>query len=105
MAEQREAAPSGIAGLVRYEEEKSLINIKPEHVFAGIATIAEIELLIQGLVLIAAAFGILFGLMFYWLYNRRIEKTHAAKMQTAAIPQPAQASQAQQPAQQNVAQQ
>ncbi len=105
MAEQKEAAPSGIAGLVRYEEEKSKINIKPDHVFIGIAAIAEVEFVIQGLFLLAAAFGVLFGLMFYWLYNRTAEKTHAAKMQTAAILQPAQTSQAQQQIQQSVAQQ
>ncbi|MFQ6020551.1 MAG: preprotein translocase subunit Sec61beta [Candidatus Aenigmatarchaeota archaeon] len=33
MAEKRIQAPSGMAGLVRYyEEEKSLIKLKPEHV-------------------------------------------------------------------------
>ncbi|MBU3957466.1 MAG: hypothetical protein KKB25_00140 [Nanoarchaeota archaeon] len=104
MAEQREAAPSGIAGLVRYEQEKSLINIKPDYIFAGVAAIAEIELLIQGLFFIAAAFGVLFGLMFYWMYKGRIEKTRGVKIQSFANA-PAQISQTQQPVQQNAAQQ
>ncbi len=94
MAEQREAAPSGMAGLVRYEEEKSRVLIKPEYVFAGIAAIAEVELVFQGLFFIAAAFGIMFGLMFYWMYKDRIEKTRGA-----------QTSQTQQQVQQNIVQQ
>lgn len=102
MAEQRESAPSGMAGLVRYEEEKSRVNIKPEYVFAGIAAIAEVELVFQGLLWIAAAFGAMFGLMFYWMYKGRIEKTHTAKILAAApAPQPVQPSQ---PVQQSAAQ-
>ncbi len=35
MAEkERTTAPAGMAGLVRYEEEESLIKMKPEHVIA-----------------------------------------------------------------------
>ncbi len=98
MAEQKEAAPSGIAGLVRYEEEKSKINIKPEHVFIGISAIAEVEFVIQGMFLLAAVFGILFGLMFYWMNKGRIEKTQTSK-QTTTIPQAQQ-----QPIQQNAVQ-
>lgn len=100
MAEQKESAPSGIAGLVRYEEEKSKVNIKPEHVFTGVAAIAEVEFVVQGLILLAAAFGVMFGLMFYWMYRGRIEKTHAAKTQTTTISQSAL-----QPVQQNAVQQ
>ncbi|MFZ3077410.1 MAG: hypothetical protein WA139_03085 [Candidatus Aenigmatarchaeota archaeon] len=96
MAEQREAAPSGIGGLVRYEEEKSKVLMKPDYIFAAVAVISEVELVIQGLFFIAAAFGVLFGLMFYWMYKGRIEKTHPVKVQTAvSAPAP------QQPAQQN----
>ncbi len=98
MAEQREGAPSGIGGLVRYEEEKSKINIKPDYVFAGIAVIAEIELVMQGLILIAAAFGVLFGLMLYWMYMGRVSKPKISKIQAASAPA------TQQPAQQNAVQ-
>ncbi len=31
---ERTTAPAGMAGLVRYEEEESLIKMKPEHVIA-----------------------------------------------------------------------
>lgn len=101
MAEQREAAPSGIGGLVRYEEEKSKVLMKPDYIFAAVAAISEVELVIQGLFFIAAAFGVLFGLMFYWMYKGRIEKTHAVKVQTAVS---APAPQPQQPVQQSSAQ-
>ncbi len=92
MAQQKESAPSGVAGLVRYEEEKSLINIKPEYVFAVIGALSEIELVIQGLYLIAVAFGVLFGLMSYWLYrNSMLSKPHSAKVSAITpAPQPAQ---------------
>jgi len=99
MAQQKEAAPSGVAGLVRYEEEKSLVNIRPEYVFAVIGALSEIELVIQGLYLIAVAFGVLFGLMGYWLYrNSMLSKPHPAKVQAsssvpASQPQPQQTSQ------------
>lgn len=94
MAQQKETAPSGMAGLVRYEEEKSKVNIKPEHVFAGIAAIAEVELVFQGLFLIAAAFGVMFGLMFFWLYrNNMPSKPHPAKVFTIASAEPSQPTQ------------
>jgi len=103
MTEQKESAPSGIAGLVRYEEEKSKVQIKPEYVFVAIGIISEVELAIQGLYLVAVAFGVLFGLMVYWLYkNNMLSKPQPGKVQTAVsspAPQPAQ------PVQQNSAQQ
>jgi preprotein translocase subunit Sec61beta len=103
MAQQKETAPSGMAGLVRYEEEKSLVNIRPEYVFAVIGILSEIELVIQGLYLIAAAFGVLFGLMTYWLYRKNmLSKSHHAK--ASAVAQPPQPVQTSQPAQQSAQQ-
>lgn len=93
MAEQKMSAPAGMAGLVRYEEEKSKINIKPEYIFAGTAAIAEIELFAQGLFFIAVAFGILFGMMFYWLYRKSFQKSQSVGMHTTvkqSAPQPQQ---------------
>ena len=48
MAEkQKMQAPSGMAGLVRYyEEEKSLVKLKPQHVVALCAAIVVVELLL-----------------------------------------------------------
>lgn len=48
MAEkQRMAAPSGMAGLVRYfEEENSIIKLKPEHVVALCAALVILEILL-----------------------------------------------------------
>lgn len=44
MAEEKVSAPSGMAGLVRYfEEEKSIIKLKPEHVVAVCSAIAVVE--------------------------------------------------------------
>lgn len=111
MAQQRETAPSGIAGLVRYEEEKSKVNIRPEYVFAGIAAIAEIELLSQGLFFIAVTFGILFGLLFYWLYGKTVFPEHhpakpvSVQPQASQTAQPAQQPQEVQQAQRDIAQQ
>ncbi len=113
MAQQRESAPSGIGGLVRYEEEKSKVLMKPEYIFAGVAAISEIELVIQGLFFVAAAFGVLFGLMFYWMYGRGgFPKTRSEKAVSAkpVVSQPSvqgtpYAPQAQQPVQQSAAQQ
>ena len=100
MAKQKEAVPSGVAGLVRYEQEKSKINIKPDYVFSGVAAIVEVELVIQGLFLIAAAFGVLFGLMLYWMYRGRVAKTQTVKVQASASAPASQ--QTSQPAQQSV---
>ncbi|MFQ6009869.1 MAG: preprotein translocase subunit Sec61beta [Candidatus Aenigmatarchaeota archaeon] len=46
MAEkQRMQAPSGMAGLVRYyEEEKSLVKLRPEHVVAFCAALVILEI-------------------------------------------------------------
>ncbi len=90
-----------MAGLVRYEQEKSKVNIKPDYVFSGVALIVEVELVIQGLFFIAAAFGGLFGLMLYWMYRGRVAKTQTVKVQTSAS---APSSQSQQPVQQSSAQ-
>lgn len=47
MAEKKVAAPSGMAGLVRYfEEEKSIIKMKPEHVVAICAGIIVLEIIL-----------------------------------------------------------
>lgn len=111
MAQQKETAPSGIAGLVRYEEEKSKVNMKPEYVFGGIAAIAEIELLVQGLFFIAVAFGVLFGLMLYWMYGKGLQKSQHAKTVSAQsavhqhVSQPSQPAPQEQAVQQDVAQQ
>ncbi len=42
--EERQAAPAGMAGLVRYyESEKSLIKLKPKHVIGLCAAVILIE--------------------------------------------------------------
>lgn len=105
MAQQKESAPSGMAGLVRYEEEKSRVNIKPEYVFAGIAAIAEVELVFQGLLWIAAAFGAMFGLMFYWMYGKGFPKQQGRIKEVSIQQQPSQPAQQEQQVQQDVAQQ
>lgn len=105
MAQQKETAPSGIAGLVRYEEEKSKVNIKPDYIFAGVAAIAEVELLIQGLFLIAVAFGVLFGLMFYWMYGKGFPKQQGGVREVSVQQQPSQPAQQEQQVQQNSVQQ
>ena len=52
MAEkQRMQAPTGMAGLVRYEEtEESLIKLKPEHIVALAAGLIVIEMALLFLV-------------------------------------------------------
>jgi preprotein translocase subunit Sec61beta len=45
MAEkQKMVAPSGMAGLVRYEEEDSVLKLKPEHVLYICAALLAIEI-------------------------------------------------------------
>lgn len=47
MAEdERVAAPAGMAGLVRYDEEESLIKLKPEHVVAICAGLIALEIIL-----------------------------------------------------------
>lgn len=71
MAEKRATAPSGMAGLVRYfEEDKSLIKLKPEHVFAITVAIAEGTLFFEGLYLPFVVFLIISALMFYWIRKK-----------------------------------
>lgn len=47
MAKQQMQAPSGMAGLVRYyEEEKSLIKLKPAHVIGICVSLVFLEILL-----------------------------------------------------------
>lgn len=47
MAKQQQQAPQGMAGLVRYyDEDKSLVKLKPEHVVAICAGLTIMEILL-----------------------------------------------------------
>ncbi len=47
MAKEKMQAPSGMAGLVRYyDEDKSLVKMKPEHVIALCASLVVLEILL-----------------------------------------------------------
>lgn len=47
MAKEKMQAPQGMAGLVRYyDEDKSLIKMKPEHVIGMCAALVVIEMLL-----------------------------------------------------------
>ena len=49
--QQQQQAPQGMAGLVRYyDEDKSLIKMKPEHVMALCAALAVVEIMLHMLV-------------------------------------------------------
>ena len=48
MAKEKMQAPSGMAGLVRYyDEDKSLVKLKPEHVIGVCAGLVILELLLH----------------------------------------------------------
>ena len=48
MAKQQQQAPQGMAGLVRYyDEDKSLVKLKPEHVVAICAGLVVAEILLH----------------------------------------------------------
>ncbi len=50
MAKEKMQAPSGMAGLVRYyEEDKSLVKMKPEHVIGICAGLIILEILLYTL--------------------------------------------------------
>jgi len=68
MSKEKVRAPSGMAGIVTYyEEEKSLVKIKPIYIFAFIAALAELELFLQGLYKLFIVFLLIFGLAGYWI--------------------------------------
>ncbi len=47
MAKEKMQAPSGMAGLVRYyDEDKSLVKLKPEHVIGICAGLVVLEILL-----------------------------------------------------------
>ena len=75
MSQEKIAAPSGMAGIVTYyEEEKSLVKIKPFHVFVVIAVISEIELFFQGLYQLFAIFFVIFAASGYWIMKMNKNK-------------------------------
>jgi len=47
MAKQQQQAPQGMAGLVRYyDEDKSMIKMKPEHVVGLCAALVVVEMML-----------------------------------------------------------
>jgi len=75
MSSEKTAAPSGMAGIVTYyEEEKSIVKIKPVHVLAVIAVISELELLLQGFYLLFVVFLGIFAASGYWIMKTDKEK-------------------------------
>lgn len=50
MSKQQQQAPQGMAGLVRYyEEDKSLVKLKPEHVVGICAGLVILEILLHAI--------------------------------------------------------
>lgn len=50
MSKQQQQAPQGMAGLVRYyEEDKSLVKMKPEHVVAICSALVILEVFLHAL--------------------------------------------------------